>query len=101
MSRGVGCKKLSAVATVARHVESLPRLTMQRDAALAKITDLRPMLVDLGVRSLFVFGSVARGEAAEASDIDLLSTSTVRWGSSTSFAFATSSAASSGRRWTW
>lgn len=45
---------------------------MQRDAALAKITDLRQRLAELGVRSLFVFGSVARGEAVDASDIDLL-----------------------------
>jgi uncharacterized protein len=45
---------------------------MERDAVLAKITDLRPKLADLAVRCSSVFGSVARGEAADASDIDLL-----------------------------
>jgi hypothetical protein len=45
---------------------------MERDEALAKISALRPELAEMGVRSLSVFGSVARGEAAGASDIDLL-----------------------------
>jgi hypothetical protein len=45
---------------------------MERDEALAKISVLRPELAEMGIRSLSVFGSVARGEAAGASDIDLL-----------------------------
>lgn len=45
---------------------------MRREEALQKIARLRQELDDLAVRSLFVFGSVARGEAARDSDIDLL-----------------------------
>jgi uncharacterized protein len=45
---------------------------MKRDEALARISDLHPKLAALGIRSLFVFGSVARGDAADGSDIDLL-----------------------------
>lgn len=45
---------------------------MRREEALEKIARLRPQLDEMGVRSLFVFGSVARGEAAAGSDIDLL-----------------------------
>lgn len=45
---------------------------VRREEALAKIARLRPRLGEMGVRSLFVFGSVARGEAAGGSDIDLL-----------------------------
>jgi predicted nucleotidyltransferase len=45
---------------------------MKRDAALAR---LRPMEAELrrqGLSALFLFGSVARDEAAESSDVDLL-----------------------------
>lgn len=45
---------------------------MRRDESLAKISRLQPELDELGIHSLSVFGSVARGEAAGASDIDLL-----------------------------
>lgn len=45
---------------------------MKRDEALARISRLKPQLTEMAVRSLFVFGSVARGEAAAASDVDLL-----------------------------
>ena len=46
--------------------------TMTRDEALAK---LRPMEADLrarGIEALYLFGSVARGEAGPASDVDLM-----------------------------
>lgn len=67
---------------------------MERDVALAKISALRPELTEMGVHSLSVFGSVARGEAAGASDIDVLVEFDVPSGSSTSSGSATSSAAS-------
>ena len=45
---------------------------MTRDEALAK---LRPMEADLrarGIEALYLFGSVARGDAREDSDVDLM-----------------------------
>lgn len=58
---------------LARQVQSASGSTaMETDQALRKIAGLRPELAELGIRSLFIFGSVARGEAAGASDIDLL-----------------------------
>lgn len=45
---------------------------MERDETLTQIARLRSELDDLDVRSLHLFGSVARGEAAGGSDIDLL-----------------------------
>lgn len=45
---------------------------MRRDQALARIARLRLQLQEMGVSSLYVFGSVARDEAGGASDIDLL-----------------------------
>ena len=45
---------------------------MTRNQAIAIIGEHIEALRDLGVASLALFGSVARGEAAEDSDIDLL-----------------------------
>jgi uncharacterized protein len=45
---------------------------MQRDEAIAILTSLKEKLSSLGVRSLSVFGSVARDEARPDSDIDIL-----------------------------
>lgn len=45
---------------------------MDRDQVLQKITGLQPRLKEMDVHALFVFGSVARGEAGRTSDIDLL-----------------------------
>ncbi len=45
---------------------------MTRDDIIQILTDRRAELQRLGVRSLALFGSAARGEATEASDIDLL-----------------------------
>ena len=45
---------------------------MTRDEALAK---LRPMELELrarGIEALYLFGSVARGDAGPASDVDLM-----------------------------
>jgi hypothetical protein len=39
---------------------------------VAKLRAERPLLERYGVRSVSIFGSVARGEAAEGSDVDLL-----------------------------
>lgn len=46
---------------------------VDRDLAFARLAELMPTArVRFGVRELAVFGSVARGEASEASDLDVL-----------------------------
>ncbi len=45
---------------------------MRRDEVLHCLSDKRAELASLGVRSLDLFGSVARGEARPDSDVDLL-----------------------------
>jgi len=45
---------------------------MDREEILAAIREHAPRLHELGVRSLKVFGSVARGEVQPDSDVDLL-----------------------------
>ncbi len=45
---------------------------MDRDAILKTIADHKAELVRFGVKSLSVFGSVARGEAGSSSDVDIL-----------------------------
>ena len=45
---------------------------MKRDAALARLRPLEQALRSQGLSALFLFGSVARDEASEASDVDLL-----------------------------
>ena len=47
---------------------------MNRDQILSSIQKNRPALTRLGVASLAIFGSVARGEATSESDIDILVT---------------------------
>ena len=44
---------------------------MTREETLSRLRTLEPQLRQRGVRSLFLFGSVARGEAGTDSDIDL------------------------------
>ena len=45
---------------------------MKRSDALKRLSDLKPELDKLGIKSLALFGSVARGRARPGSDIDLL-----------------------------
>lgn len=45
---------------------------MNRNEVLQKLSEHRQVLREMGVRSLALFGSVARGEFQEGSDIDLL-----------------------------
>ena len=45
---------------------------MTRGEAIQRLAAARPELATLGVRSLDLFGSVARGEAGPTSDVDLL-----------------------------
>ena len=45
---------------------------MRRDTALKILKDHEPQLRASGVRSLVLFGSVARDEAKEDSDVDLV-----------------------------
>lgn len=44
---------------------------MTRDHALAKLRAAEPRLRELGVRTLVLFGSTARGDAGPESDVDL------------------------------
>jgi predicted nucleotidyltransferase len=50
--------------------EAMPRLT--RDQVLQQVALCRPELEQMGVKSLRLFGSVARNEAREDSDLDFL-----------------------------
>jgi len=45
---------------------------MERDHILSVFSSHQKELVDLHVKTLFIFGSVARGEAKPTSDIDVL-----------------------------
>lgn len=45
---------------------------MKRDTAIARLRSLEPVLRKQGVSALFLFGSVARNEASDTSDVDLL-----------------------------
>jgi predicted nucleotidyltransferase len=45
---------------------------MKRDEVLARLSGYRAELKEYGVKSLAIFGSVARNEATEESDIDIL-----------------------------
>lgn len=44
---------------------------MDRQTALDRITRQKPALQAMGLKRVSLFGSTARGEAAEASDLDL------------------------------
>jgi hypothetical protein len=44
---------------------------MQREEAIAKLREHEAELRQLGVERLYLFGSTARGEAREDSDVDL------------------------------
>ena len=44
---------------------------MQRDEAITKLREHEAELRQLGVQHLYLFGSTARGEAGEDSDVDL------------------------------
>lgn len=44
---------------------------MTREETLSRLRALETTLREKGVRALFLFGSVARGEAGPASDVDL------------------------------
>jgi predicted nucleotidyltransferase len=44
---------------------------MQTDEALARLRSSEAELKRLGVQSLYLFGSTARGEATSESDVDL------------------------------
>ena len=45
---------------------------MTREEVIQRLAETRAELAGLGVRSLDVFGSVARGESGPGSDVDLL-----------------------------
>ena len=45
---------------------------MRRDEAITKLRMFEPRLRAMGATSLFLFGSTARGEATDASDLDII-----------------------------
>jgi predicted nucleotidyltransferase len=45
---------------------------MKRDAALARLRAMEQTLRRQGLSALFLFGSVARNDASDASDVDLI-----------------------------
>lgn len=45
---------------------------MDRESVISKLTQNRRLLEGYGVKTIRLFGSVARGEAGERSDVDLL-----------------------------
>lgn len=45
---------------------------MQRDVILKQLRGIKPHFPDMNIRKLALFGSVARDEAQEGSDVDLL-----------------------------
>jgi uncharacterized protein len=47
-------------------------MALRREEILARLARLRPELAQLGIKSVAVFGSVARDEAIASSDLDLL-----------------------------
>ncbi len=51
---------------------TLSEQTVDQEQIIERIRPHRARLAELGVSSLSLFGSVARGDATEASDIDLL-----------------------------
>ncbi len=55
--------------TSARPVRSL---AVTREEVQCRLCEQRAELAELGVRSLEIFGSIARGEVAPESDVDLL-----------------------------
>ncbi|MBK5957660.1 DNA processing protein DprA [Rhodoplanes elegans] len=44
---------------------------MTRDDVIARLKSVEPELRDRGVAALYLFGSFARGEATDASDVDV------------------------------
>lgn len=45
---------------------------MDREAAIIRLRALEPSLRAVGLKALYLFGSVARGDAGPQSDLDLL-----------------------------
>ena len=61
-----------ADAPIARCRHILHNRAMKRDAALAMLKPFEPRLRARGISALYLFGSTARDEAGEESDLDLL-----------------------------
>ena len=49
-------------------------MIMKRDEAISRLQQHEAELKRLGVEHLYMFGSIARGEAKDDSDVDLFST---------------------------
>jgi predicted nucleotidyltransferase len=64
-------KKMRPVAETARLCKMCYHSVMERAAAIATLKAHEAELKQLGVEHLYLFGSTARGEAREDSDVDL------------------------------
>lgn len=67
-ARQIGPSKLKDVETIARICYDVP---MERDEAISRLRQHEADLRRLGVEHLYMFGSTARGEAKNDSDVDL------------------------------
>lgn len=59
-------------AQIAHPARLVHNVAMKRAEAIIRLKPLEPRLRARGVRALYLFGSTARDEADEASDLDLL-----------------------------
>jgi uncharacterized protein len=64
--------KYRAIAPMLNYIQASLRSTMRRKEVLALVQAHRSSLIELGVKSLDLFGSVARDEAQPSSDVDFL-----------------------------
>ena len=60
------------IVTLAPVIIMPQNLSMKRDVAFAKLRPFEDSLRARGIRALYLFGSTARNESRESSDLDLL-----------------------------
>jgi uncharacterized protein len=58
--------------SIARSNKLLHQQPVKRDLALARLKPFEPRLRQRGINALYLFGSTARDEAGDSSDVDLL-----------------------------
>lgn len=67
----MGNKPISATGLAVEVTPRIPESQRARDRVIALSYELRRVLLPLGAQRIRLFGSVARGEESESSDIDL------------------------------